>query len=587
MLREAKRPRDAARCYGRLGEEFAEVICLEGKTGRELVENLPAEDPVQQWLGRLDEWPDGKVEVKKTPAKGAHHRGVAVDYQGDRAPFFREMTMEFEPAQHALVARDGLGNRQWSVPLVEKGQSRNFMSISGDASHARVCGHLLMLAVGSKILALDTLGAAGDASARVLWSRDVVQPLPDSLSNRQVQMGAFNFFAAGGMPHITVSGSPVQSNSVLGPVTNHYVCYRRYHKLIAIDPLSGQPLWTRRHVPQDSALFGDDQFVFIARPEQTEATVVRAMDGKSLGTREIPSAEARMATLGRQILVWRDEEDHPVLGLFDPWQQTYLLPQRKFARHAKACLVGHEAVGVLEPDGHFVLLALPDGKTIIDAEVEKEHNLAEIFVLPWRDQYLLVTNRWPADTASMKVTMQPLPRVLPKPILHGRVYGFDAQGNELWPEPVIVENQHLIWNQPSDLPVLVFGCQGHYRKPDQPTHYKTSILCIDKRSGRVVCREECPSLSGTFELLGDPQKKTVQVRLQRTTITMTFTPTPLAPQSDADTAPKGGEADSPPQANSDIPPAAGAGFTAKMLSVVSCAVSASINSASASERCAA
>ena len=75
---------------------------------------------------------------------------------------------------------------------------------------------------------------------------------------------------------------------------------------------------------------------------------------------------------GRYVLTWQQGGDNNgrVLALFDPWQQKAVWPSRTFASGACVSVVGSEAVGVLEPGGHFVLVALADGRTIADLQLE-------------------------------------------------------------------------------------------------------------------------------------------------------------------------------------------------------------------------
>ena len=44
----------------------------------------------------------------------------------------------------------------------------------------------------------------------------------------------------------------------------------------------------------------------------------------------------------------------------------------------------------MEPDGHFVLLELPSGRTIADLKLEAD-DLSEIYLVHSGDQYLLLT----------------------------------------------------------------------------------------------------------------------------------------------------------------------------------------------------
>jgi hypothetical protein len=116
-------------------------------------------------------------------------------------------------------------------------------------------------------------------------------------------------------------------------------------------------------------------------------------------------------------------------------------------------------------------------------------------------------------------------------INRGHVYAFDREGNPLWPSPALVENYFLPISQPSRLPVLTFACaiqQNRAPGTAQRTP-KVAVLCLDKRNGRVVCEEEISDAPNPFQLIGDPEKKTVEIRLPGNVITMTFTDRPLPP----------------------------------------------------------
>ena len=65
MLERAKRFHGAAACYRRLGREFADVVCRDGKTGKQLVAALPPGGEIHQLLKAETVWPAGYVEVRK------------------------------------------------------------------------------------------------------------------------------------------------------------------------------------------------------------------------------------------------------------------------------------------------------------------------------------------------------------------------------------------------------------------------------------------------------------------------------------------------------------------------------------------
>ena len=50
LLQDSPRVEHAALCYRRLAQQFGDVVCREGKTGKELVEALPADGAVRKLL---------------------------------------------------------------------------------------------------------------------------------------------------------------------------------------------------------------------------------------------------------------------------------------------------------------------------------------------------------------------------------------------------------------------------------------------------------------------------------------------------------------------------------------------------------
>ena len=202
-----------------------------------------------------------------------------------------------------------------------------------------------------------------------------------------------------------------------------------------------------------------------------------------------------------------------------------------------------EAVAVYEPGGRFVMLDLVDGHPIVDQQLRPKKavaQIAEIYVLRCPDQYLLIANaqQLAANTAR-RTYMHGVSSVR---IGRGQVYAFDLAGKKMWPEPVEVTNQFLALNQPRRLPVLTFVCMvqepqaGNIR-----TQPKTAVLCLDKRTGKVICRRKFADPTSVFQLSGNPEKKTVGIRLQKNMLTLTFTDQPVPPKEDSDEGGRPGE----------------------------------------------
>jgi len=563
LLRQSGRNEEAALGYRWLGRQFADVVCRDGKNGAQWLGSLAPDDPVRRRLDRDGAWPAGKVEVEvgAGTAKNTGYRRLALELElrGSPGPFLSDLSIQFSADRRTIIGTDGLGQERWQVSLAEDAQQKAF-AYNTQLTDAKACGHLLVLAMGLKIVAIDTLGADAKGAPRLLWSQDLTDPGADAASLRQLLQVRLQM-----NPQGQFGLAQIQSLSnlklALGPVTSRYVCFQRFRNLTAVDPRTGDTLWIRHDIPPGSKLFGDDDYVFVLPPDRPEALLLRALDGELLGTRKVPRPEAQqsslpnggkqvifppfdescIATLGRQLLLWRIEGENRVLSLFDPLEGRDRWPPRKFAAGAHAAVVGGEAVGVFEPDGHFVLLGLPDGRTIADTKLEAEKSLAEIILIESADQYFLMTHSLPSEANNNPRPMQQMPVRSSKLITRGRLYAFDRQGRVQWPEPVSIKDQIFLLNQPDRLPILTFARQIYEQRANGQGRYQVNVLCIDKRTGRTVYKGDFTDLTAIFNIVGDPEKKTVNLNLQRNSVTLTFTDKPIPPAPAAGSEPAGAE----------------------------------------------
>ncbi len=119
----------------------------------------------------------------------------------------------------------------------------------------------------------------------------------------------------------------------------------------------------------------------------------------------------------------------------------------------------------------------------------------------------------------------------------GRAYAFDEQGKLLWPAPLKIRNRWFPLAQPEGVPVIAFA-QLQYEQ-FRPNQYqtKTHLLCVEKRSGRILYRSDDLQQSYSVDIVGDPEKKTVEVRLQNETVKLAFTDKPIPSKSSGQTDP--------------------------------------------------
>jgi hypothetical protein len=154
--------------------------------------------------------------------------------------------------------------------------------------------------------------------------------------------------------------------------------------------------------------------------------------------------------------------------------------------------------------------------------------MSDVHVFRSPSETLLVVNSLQGVSSSGRhyYALQGVPSVQAS---RAKIYAFDAQGKALFRGPAIVQNQFLVLNQPQRLPALVFACGVQERQGNSGGQPRTAIVAVDKRTGQVVRPKERFEGLSHFRLLGDPEKKVIEVHLQRDVLALRFTDKPIPP----------------------------------------------------------
>jgi hypothetical protein len=259
--------------------------------------------------------------------------------------------------------------------------------------------------------------------------------------------------------------------------------------------------------------------------------VLSAATGELLDKRRIGKVDERMATIGRRVLTFQTADRRHQLEMRDVWLDKPLW-SHPFALGAKAAVVSDEVVGVLQPDGQFALVRLADGKLLANERVEAGSALMGIYLLPSDDAYLLVVHS--AARSLRNLSVQPFPTAADCQLVSGNIYAFDrATGRQRWNKPVPVAQHGLLLTQPADLPLLLLIRQTHRVGPTSARDPKLSLMCIDKRSGRVVySKDDLPGTTvASCDLSADPAAHTVTIALPNRVLTLAYSNDPVDPQA--------------------------------------------------------
>jgi outer membrane protein assembly factor BamB len=523
MMLAHDRPEEAAMLYRRLNTDLADLACLDGKTGRQLFADLPASSPVRRVLDAPGAWPPGLVEKQTTAGSSPRVAPtiLPLNIEAARNNLLDELRLEVTAnvSPQKIIARDVGGNERWSIEL-KTPDGGNF-NVSPQTLRAKLDGHLLFVWQANRVFAIDLL-AADARRPEILWSKDLTAKFPGmDGSNPYAQQVVF---FGGGVPVFATTDAYGRPVAEIGPVTGRLVCYQRLRTVMAVDPLTGETLWTRHDVPRGCELLGDDEVILAVPRDSTAAMVLRATDGRELGRCEVPDKRDRLAVLGRRIVTWQGDDERQTLKLLDPWKGDVTW-SREFSAGTKLSRVGLDEAGVLDPQGNFTVVALANGEPKFRARVKAPANLVDIHVMRSRERYVLLAKQSApavaADKAAEKV-VYPMTLGGQVEMVSGTLYSFDRATGELqW--QTALDQRGFDLSQSPHWPIVVFAERVYYQSEKATRRYETKVTCLDKRDGRVVFEETTPQAGSQLQVLADAATHSIELRTGRSTTKLIFT----------------------------------------------------------------
>lgn len=519
MLAAADRPADANSLLKEIETRWPDVSFDGGKTGRQWAAEFAAQDEAIGKSRVPVQWPRGLVKSSVTESESGnvfptYSRGF-IPFQGDRGVFCRDLAIEHQ--QQFLVARDSLGQVQWQFPL-DRIDNLSQLAANRGLLRAAACGHILIVSLGDRVVALDTLARDDDGSPKVAWSESTEELNPAVFMRNVFPIPGGNSMLAGSMGY--VPGTAILLGESL-------VCVKRSRTCAALDPATGQTLWERNGISTQSAVFGDEHYVLIVPRQSTSARVLRASDGAELEPRVVPPEGHRLAAVGRRIVCW--EQGDRILKMVDPMcsgPEGVVWGPHRFPLNTRAEMVDDEMIAVYSPEGKFRLIRMADGASIIDAEFESEMPVTDVIVFRQGDNYIVVANN-SLSSRDPRRQVQPMAGLRARRIGTARIFAFDGNGVALREKPTVIENHCLPLTQLPGVPCLVFACMVYETAGGQPRQAKVDILCVDTRSGDIVARRQFAHASHAFEMAAIPEKASLEIRMPQETLALQFTDEPV------------------------------------------------------------
>jgi hypothetical protein len=490
-----------------------------------------------------DSWPRGLVKAELIPSKpqevetrGGRHTEKLAGYRqlrieqdfatGEAAKIQWYVAMDCSE----IVGRNLLGDDVFHLAVDQNSWPRPHRDSS--LVHAARLGHLLFVAMGGRVMAIESPGGETDEASDVLWQTDPMHRYStDALPTRR-EAGEMRARANRRPVYHTWSprrrmiGTLSAGVYSLGPVTPRGVVFQEHDQLKCVDPLSGEVLWTRADIPLGCELFGDSEYVFAADASARVAHVIRMVDGKLMGKRELPRFEW-LVTAGRNVaeVGFTGVGNHRELTVrvTDIDSQQVLFSDR-FAPASRVTVIEPNAVAVFEPGGGFKMIDVRSGDVVIDEQLRAVEDANGIYAMPSGERLFLFISSAPTQQ------YKPLVQQSDFPLVNGPVFAFDMKSGEMiWPEPAVVRNRGVVLSQPQEIPLLVFADRKMVRDPTTGGGSQLRVLCLDKRTGEAVFSND--TLADTsitrFRIHGEREgEATVAIDMSANRILLTLTDEP-------------------------------------------------------------
>jgi hypothetical protein len=551
---------------GRVQEAELELLALvsdndaqsESAAAAELLTSLDAKS-FGRTASREFKWPRGQVKAETMSLGAGQHPEQIRIQQYEQQNAYRPLRIEqnFWPRESDLqwflsqsasevVGRNALGDDVFRVDVDQSDLPRRFQGMNSELVHASQLGHLLYLAVGGQVLAIDSRqdspnrqGSLNDddsfeAGGELLWpSRTAEEFSADALQRRPLA-GPPSRSTRPPVYHTTWSGrrrlnGAVGSMSVsLGPVSPRGIVYQDAEELKCVDPLTGALLWARTSVPGGCELFGDDEFVFAVDAANHAAYVVRISNGEMVGKRDVPKSDW-LLTAGRNVahiaFLVNGGNRSAQITVTDIWTGKVLY-QVTLQHSLQVSVSEPNLISVFEPSGTLRVIDVAAGKLVVDEKVDPVPDLQKLYSYKSGDDlFLFVSGQ-----------VQPMSRPLSQefPLVNGPVFAYSLKtGKSLWPGPALVRNRGVVLQQPRGIPLLVFADRPTPKDGTNSGNPPIRTLCLDRRTGQTVYRNESLPEAGVprFRVRGKTDSQpAVALEMTSGKIELTMTDDPRPPQ---------------------------------------------------------
>lgn len=473
MMLASQKYHFAATCVDQLLTKYANVVCLDKKTGKEIAAAMKSEKftPFLR-TGKKSLWPQkrlvisSKLKVKNQQiSRSRGYTPLRIRFSGLRGSYYQgwscQLNYTSSPYRFELLDRLGhlrfyVNDQSLNVALRKMSRSNMITNFSKLCS-IQASGRLLILSVGTDFAVISPPQSEHSTRGITLWENPLLSESQDEIFNHPYSRAGtieLKSVIVGGQ-EITRAEVGRQWCGMVAAASDELLVYQTGSKLYAVKLLTGKKdeddkddiIWTCS-LPSDCCyVFGDTEHLFVV-PTQTStgAIIVRFRDGKILDRRAPVGLATQIHYQNQHVLNFVQQQKTAVL------QRTNLLTgklqwKKTFSAGSLFQLVGDNEVAIAERNtGRFVVLDIVTGKIRVDQKVTFKGQVGGILVHRTATRYVLLSS--PENTLNDFATISTL--------VTGNVYGFDRQSGQLaWTTDI--GSHYFSHSQSVDSPVLLFN----------------------------------------------------------------------------------------------------------------------------------
>ena len=503
---------------------FAGIELAGGRSGRATVAAW-RKDPVRRALVEvLPGWKAGKLLATSSvnEERRTSVNTYPIPFYGRRPLAWRGWSFRLDNRRQYVIAFDDRGRERWRLTTVGDlavPGSEARVPYAYEGNHVHASGHLLMVVLGNRFAVIDGLGDL--EHPHVLWRRNLYEEKSGAQSRIMRVPGVI-----GAGPRwfkmTDATGRPIGHVGRLGP---RRLTYQVGTAIEAADPVTGRVLWRRSGIPRGCRIYGTDRFVCVEPDERNEVLVLDAADGTAVATRTLPASDELIGRVGQCVVSRRVGRQAQTISAVDlvSGRTAFAI---EVAGDLRPVIIGHDAVGLLEPSGRFRIVDVASGRIRVDATIgTKPGEPPQSFaVLETPGRYLLMVNQ-PSNSRVRGTSTRAI-------IINGSAWAFARMDGSAgkpvarasW-GPVAIEDQAIELDQPRHLPVLAFASRV-YRpvqnvlQPRPRTEYR--LMVLDVRNGKIVHRETSSLQVSAMRVVSSRASQRVTFEFYRSTIVVDF-----------------------------------------------------------------